>query len=188
MGTSLSELVEAPHRALMRLTGTQAGVSVNRSWAPRLGGYVVDLTLAPPTELSIAGYADERARISVSPAGEIFSFPRGPRRAWKHRYPLDPDYGCVQQLCLWFPQDPRPLKWVPDDGFEDYVGRVHRHLFYEEYWRRNGSWPAEDAPHGNPGHHNEKSGAEATYPIRSVDLRRAVEAYQRNEMRDRRQA
>lgn len=188
MGTSLSELVEAPHRALMRLTGTQAGVSVNRAWAPRLGGYVLDLTLAPPPELAIAGYADEGARISINPASEIFSFPLGPQRAWKHRYSFSPERGFVQQLCLWFPEDPRPLKWMPDDGFEDYVARVHRHLFDEEYWRRNGSWPTEDAPHGNPGHQNDKTGEKTAYPIQSAHLRQAVEIYRRNEVRDRRQA
>ena len=74
VGTSLTELLEAPHRALMRLTGTQAGVSVNRAWAPRLGGYVVDFTLAPPPELVTAGYTDERARISIAPSGRFSAF------------------------------------------------------------------------------------------------------------------
>ncbi|WP_082948693.1 hypothetical protein [Mycobacterium sp. 1274756.6] len=188
MGTSLSELVEAPHRTLVRLTGTQAGVSVNRAWAPLLGGYVVDLTLAPPPELVIAGYANEGARVSISPAGEIFSFPLGPRREWKHRYSFNPDGGCIRQLCLWFPEDPRPLRWVPDDGFEDYVARVHRHLFYEEFWRRTGFWPTEDAPHGNPGRQNDTPGEQSAYPIRSAHLRQAVENYRRNEVKDRRQA
>lgn len=56
------------------------------------------------------------------------------------RYPGD--------LCLWYPNDPRSLRWEWDDGLIAYITIVHRHLQAEEFWRRTGTWPAEDAPHG----------------------------------------
>lgn len=55
-------------------------------------------------------------------------------------------------LCLWFPDDPRGLRWEWGDGLESYITIVHRHLQAEEYWRRTDRWPAEDAPHGDGDH------------------------------------
>ena len=67
------------------------------------------------------------------------------------------------ELCLWYPGDPRALRWEWADGLSSYLTVVHRHLQAEEFYRRNGTWPSEDAPHG-PGPH----------PIRSPELRRIV--------------
>lgn len=55
-------------------------------------------------------------------------------------------------LCLWYPGDPRSLRWAWSDGLVSYITIVHRHLQAEECWRRTGSWPAEDAPHGRGRH------------------------------------
>lgn len=46
-----------------------------------------------------------------------------------------------------------------------YITIVHRHLQAEEYWRRTGRWPAEDAPHGE-GHH----------PIQTPEMQTAASA------------
>lgn len=185
MGTSLSDLLADPASALLRLTARQAGVVVDRTRAPRYGGYGLDLSFSPPPELVVAGYDTERARISITPCGEIESYPLGPVRDWKHRYPFDPDQGCYQQLCLWFPSDPRPLQWVWDDGLDDYVARVHRHLFYEEFWRRTGSWPSEDAPHQGPGELGQVERDQPAHPIRSRQLRAAVEEFRRGGLHSR---
>ena len=67
------------------------------------------------------------------------------------------------QLCLWFPDDPPELKWDWSDGLVAYITVVHRHLQAEEFWRRTGRWPAEDAPHG-----------EGVHPIRSQEMRAAA--------------
>lgn len=67
------------------------------------------------------------------------------------------------ELCLWFPGDPRSLRWEWSDGFAAFVTVVHRHLQAEEFWRRTGRWPAEDAPHGDGAH-----------PIRTSAMRRAA--------------
>ncbi|MFC7447403.1 hypothetical protein [Rhodococcus daqingensis] len=182
MGTALTALFEDPQRAIDRLMGTHAGIVVDRAWAPRIGGYVLDLTLFPPPELDAAGYDEERARISVREHGEPLTFPLGPERRWKHRYPspLGVGFGYIcGQLCLWLPTDPRPLKWVPEDGLENYVDRVHRHLFLEEHWRRMGHWATEDAPHGAPtSNHLSNGSATDTFPITSRPLLRAVRMWE----------
>ncbi|MBF6422725.1 hypothetical protein IU436_29325 [Nocardia farcinica] len=182
MGTSLNDLLADPDGVLARLTARQAGVTVDRTRAPRCGGFGLDLSFAPPPELVAAGYGTERARISITPSAEIMSFPLGPVREWKHRYPFTPEDGGYQQLCLWFPSDPRPLRWVWDDGLDDYVARVHRHLFYEEFWRRTGRWPSEDAPHG-PGAPGQMKRDEPIYPVQSPQLRAVVDEYRRSSHR-----
>ena len=50
------------------------------------------------------------------------------------------------------PLDHRALRWEWNDGLEQYVLRLQRHLFFEEFNRREGHWPVEDAPHGHTGH------------------------------------
>lgn len=67
------------------------------------------------------------------------------------------------QLCLWYPGDPPSLQWNWADGLVAYVTIVHRHLQAEEFWRRNGRWPAEDAPHG-----------EGDHPIRTLEMQAAA--------------
>jgi hypothetical protein len=65
-------------------------------------------------------------------------------------------------LCLWFPSDPKGLRWEWSDGLVSYITIVHRHLQAEEFWRRSGHWPAEDAPHGSGNH-----------PVRTLTMHRA---------------
>ena len=68
------------------------------------------------------------------------------------------------ELCLWYPNDPRSLRWEWPDGIEQYVTRVHRHLHFEEYYRREGEWPVEDAPHAEP--------VNGAHPILSAFMRK----------------
>ncbi|WP_285182868.1 hypothetical protein [Rhodococcus sp. MEB032] len=181
MGTLLTDLIAHPQQAITQLTTTNVGITVERAWAPNIGGYVLDLAFAPPPELDNAGYSQERARISLREYDEPLTFPLGPPRKWKHRYPspLGADFGHVGgQLCLWLPTDPRPLRWFPEDGLEDYLDRVHRHLFLEEHWRRSDRWATEDAPHGAPtSHENASALPPHTHPISSRTLRRAVRSW-----------
>ena len=102
-------------------------------------------TFQPPAAFVRDGYPTEKALIVVTRSGPPRAIPVGSARAWQHRNgPLE--------LCLWFDGDPRGLRWEWDDGFASYVGIVHRHLTYEEYWRRTGQWPVEDVPHGQGDH------------------------------------
>lgn len=179
MGTTLKQLLAWPGPCLYALCDAQAGVSVERHWPPRLGGYVVDLVFSPLPELLAHGYGDERARISIAPNEDVYSFPLGRKRLWKHRYPFQPEFGSCSQLCLWFPGDPPPLRWEWADGLEDYIGRVHRHMFYEEYWRRTGTWPAEDAPHGVPGNVLTHPDGTPAHSIISTRLLDAVAKYEK---------
>jgi hypothetical protein len=148
------------------------GAIVDRAARPH-NGLVFDLTFQPLQGLE--DFTAERARISVSPQAEVFAFPLGARpRRWKHRNPSPLGYpfgDLAAELCLYYPGDPRALRWEWEDGFVAYVSRVHRHLFYEEYWRRTGSWPVEDAPHGEP---------EAdVHPITTAFMRREEQRWSR---------
>jgi hypothetical protein len=150
---SLTEVLEDPTRTGRTLQDELFGVSVHRTVEPRHGGVVFDMSFTPLPELAAARYQNERGRVSIRPDGRIYSFPLGPERSWHHRYPSplgDQFAHLAGQLCLWYPKDPRWLRWEWDDGLEQYVTRVYRHLFYEEYYRREGHWPVEDAPHDDP--------------------------------------
>jgi hypothetical protein len=147
------DVMEDPDHARRVLQDDLYGVNIDRHLVPRTGGLVLDITFAALPELASAGYPDERARISIWPNTDIYAYPLGSERTWHHRYPspLGPRFGYLAgQLCLWYPRDPRHLRWEWPDGLEQYVTRVHRHLHFEEYFRREDHWPVEDAPHDEP--------------------------------------
>jgi hypothetical protein len=107
-------------------------------------GVVVELELAPWRPCADADFPNERIRILAKSSRFACVVPQeGDTRRWKHRMPGD-----LGQLCLWYPKDHAALIWQWDDGLLDLITIAHRHLQYEEYWRRNGSWPVEDVPHG----------------------------------------
>lgn len=125
------------------------------------------LTLEPWAPMAERGYPSERVSITVWGDDRVTAVPRAAAgRTWCHRNVfvlgrLD----ALGELCLWYPGDPRPLRWEWADGFVAYISIVHRHLQAEEYARRhNGMWPAEDVPHGHGQH-----------PIRTPALRALVE-------------
>lgn len=167
MVLGLSDVLEDPDRVRRVLQEELFGVIVDRVLAFGYGGVVLDMSFAPLPELAVAGYEDERGRVSIRPNAEIYAFPLGTDRTWRHRNPspLGPQFGHVAgDLCLWYPKDPRSLRWEWEDGLEQYVTRVYRHLFYEEYYRRECRWPVEDAPHADP--------VDGVHPIRSPFMRK----------------
>jgi hypothetical protein len=117
-----------------------------------------DVHLVPYRELTDDLYPTEIVRISLFSDGRIFAVPLGAARTWKHRF-----VDSFTHLCLWYTHDPAVLKWDWPKGLLDYTSIVHRHLLAEEYCRRTGEWPAEDAPHGHP--------AEGAHPVKSLGLR-----------------
>lgn len=124
---------------------------------------VLDLRFAPPPP-DLPSYPAEQVRVTVRAEGQIFAVPVAAHtRPWLHRYPrltpsqiiatpLDqpiPWENLFGSLCLWYPRDPDHLRWWWEDGLDVYLRLVQRHLWSEEYWRRHGHWPVEDAPHGH---------------------------------------
>ena len=124
---------------------------------------VLWMTLQPVTPLQDLGFRIENIKVIVnSKYYWIKTFPRnGNTRRWYHRNFVGGD------LCLWYPQDPRPLRWEWEDGFIPYLGIVSYHLQAEEWYRRYRVWPFEDAPHGHgPGG--------SPHPILTNQMRREV--------------
>lgn len=112
---------------------------------------VLEAEFQPTLELEANGYPIEIARIAQFADvrhPEPYVHPIGPARTWEHRYGLSPRHGCLEQLCLWYPDDAEHLVWTWDRGLIDLIGIARRHLWYEEHFRRTGRWPVEDAPHG----------------------------------------
>lgn len=166
MVIELNDVLQAPATTCRDLEGVCFGIQVEAINA-RATRVVIDIRFAPIPELATAGYGLERGRVVVRATGRIYAFPLGPQRLWKHREgsPLGSRFGHLGgELCLYYPRDPRALRWEWDDGLEGYITRVHRHLFLEEYWRRNGTWFGEDVPHGEP--------ATGRHPITSAFMRR----------------
>jgi hypothetical protein len=169
MTLSLSDVLEDPAHAGRVLQDEVFGVTIDQLRVPRYGGTVIDMTFVPFPELATAGYGTERGRVSIRTNGDIHAFPLGPNRTWRHRNPspLGAEFGeLAGDLCLWYLHDPRSLRWEWDDGLEQYVTRVHRHLLFEEYYRREGQWPVEEAPHGDPDN--------GPHPVRSAFMRNEV--------------
>jgi hypothetical protein len=112
---------------------------------------VLEAIFAPTLELEANDFPIERARIAqLSDTRHPLPYvlPVGPSRAWHHRYPFEPAAGAFGQLCMWYPADPPYLTWTWTKGLVDLVEIARRHLWFEEHFRRTGTWPVEDAPHG----------------------------------------
>lgn len=111
------------------------------------------LTLDPWLPMQLDGFPTEQVAITSFDDGRVAAVPVGARRRrWLHRNPsLLGRVEFLGELCLWYPSDPPALRWSWNDGLVDFITMVHRHLQAEEYWRRTGQWPAEDAPHGDDG-------------------------------------
>ena len=153
----LEEVLRRPHAVTARLL--QPGVVYGLADIDvRLAArhmVVFWVTLDPWTPMAERNYPTERVSITVWDGGDVTAVPIGAAgRTWQHRNRfilgrLD----AMGELCLWNPWDPRSLRWEWADGFVSYLTIVHRHLQAEEYARRHqGTWPAEDAPHGRGQH------------------------------------
>ncbi|WP_328654515.1 hypothetical protein OG598_12145 [Micromonospora sp. NBC_00330] len=124
------------------------GVAQAAGLTTALGGARLELTLLPLPALAADGYPVERIRLVILPPGDqVYAYPRsGSDRPFKHRNLQ------LGDLCLQYDRDDPALRWLPEDGLEPLVTLVHRHLIFEEAWRRSGDWPCEDAPHGDDRH------------------------------------
>ncbi len=52
------------------------------------------------------------------------------------------------ELCLFYKDDPTERRWTPDDGLGRLFDLARRHVTGEYIYRETGSWPFEEAPHG----------------------------------------
>jgi hypothetical protein len=52
------------------------------------------------------------------------------------------------ELCLYFKDDPPERRWTHRDGLVRLFDLARRHVTGEYIWRTLGSWPIEEAPHG----------------------------------------
>jgi hypothetical protein len=120
------------------------------------------LVFDPPPTWALPGFPHETVQVLVAGWSDPVAVPSGPERKWLHRYPTVPPLKIILAkvgayplpflvggLCLWYPNDPLEFRWCWDKGFHDFVLILQRHLWLEEFWRRTGIWPSEDAPHGH---------------------------------------
>jgi hypothetical protein len=151
---SLSQVLADPDAAAQHLQ------AANHLWhctvlvaAP--SSVTLRLVLRPNPPFDSHGYPVECAWLALHADGLIAAIlpDGGAGRRWKHRYPgtfsmWPPHRRGHGTLCLHYPEDPQVLKVSWADGLARIVMVVHRHLLFEEWWRRTGRWPVEDAPHG----------------------------------------
>lgn len=159
-----SVVLEDPDAAVAVLHSAVWGLAIRAAY--REPDFVVfEVTYSPLPPVAVEGYPQEVVRISVWRNGRVLAVPVGPQeRTWKHRNPMSVDVYCG--LCLWYDDDPRALRWEWNDGLEQYIAIVQRHMLSEEWARRhNGRWPVEDAPHGRP---------DSPHPIRTREMANAA--------------
>ena len=172
MGTQLKEVIDRPNEIVADLVVSQVvfglvNASVVRA-DPDLVTLYIELRPWPP--MAREGYPVERLGLVIQRSGATYVFPHAVERRWNHLYRLA-DLG-LGYLCLWYPRDPQALRWSWSDGLESLLSIVHRHLMGEEYWRRNGVWPWEDAPHGD-------EPKAAPHPIRTATMAQISEQWER---------
>jgi hypothetical protein len=139
---------------------------------------ILEVTFSAPPQMP--DLPEERVRIVVRDSGDIYAVPVGPPgRSWEHRYERYTVgellrttqtinwHLLVGALCLWYPRDPAHLRWYWRQGLDGYLRLVQKHVWSEEYYRRAGSWPGEDVPHG-------RRPDGRPHPITTPALRRAA--------------
>ncbi|MGW6261528.1 hypothetical protein [Streptomyces sp. NPDC055085] len=169
MAYALSQVLADPAAAADHLLHSEAvfGVEQVVGRTGHGGAALLELTLRSLPALERENYPTERVRIVIRPDNTVHVFPLdSAHRAFKHRNPPP-----LQDLCLQYPGDDPALRWIPEDGLEPLITLVHRHLIYEEAWRRTDTWPAEDAPHGQPTH--------GTHPLRTREIQQEARRWTR---------
>jgi hypothetical protein len=138
---------------------------------------ILEVTFSAPPHMP--DFLEERARIAIRHNGEIYAVPVGLERRWEHRYErytvdellhtthIINWHFLLGALCLWYPRDPAHLRWSWRQGLDGYLRLVQKHLWSEEYYRRTGVWPGEDAPHG-------RRPDGRPHPITASELRRTA--------------
>lgn len=119
--------------------GDAVGVSL---WEGRAAA--ISMRLAPPVDADAEGYPTEYVRVVAVADRQVFAYPKGPRRTWRHR-----NRNAQGALCLQHPDDDPALLWQWQDGLAPLTTRVRLHLLCEESFRRTGSWPGPELPHGD---------------------------------------
>lgn len=118
------------------------GDAVGKSlWGGRAAA--INMRLEAPVDAAAEGYPAEDVRIVALTNRQMFAYPRGRRRTWRHRN--QDDQGA---LCLQHPGDDSALLWQWPDGLLPLITRVRFHLLCEESYRRTGAWPGPELPHG----------------------------------------
>lgn len=169
MAYPLNRVLAAPAAAADRLlhSHTVFGVEQATGRTGHGGAALIELTLRPLPALERENYPTERVRLIIRTDHTVHAFPlNSAHRPFKHRNPPP-----LQDLCLQYPGDDTALRWIPDDGLEPLLTLVHRHLMYEEAWRRTGTWPTEDAPHGQP--------VDGTHPLRTREIQQEARRWTR---------
>jgi hypothetical protein len=148
---AMATLLSDPEAVVGSLMGADTpifGIRDARVCLHDQNGVVLELVLAPWVPCAAAGFRSERIRLLATAERRVHVVPwQADKREWKHRNPT-----AMGELCLWCPDDDAALTWQWSDGLPDLITITHRHLQYEEYWRRTGNWPVEDAPHGTGSH------------------------------------
>jgi hypothetical protein len=142
---TLEQVLTEPEQVARDVSAALHGVALAVRDANRRR-VIFDALLAPPKAFLAQGYPHEEVHILVTSDGGVFAVPFTDRRSWHHRN------GDSGDLCLWYEEDAPELRWTWEDGFDVYLMMVHRHVVYEEYYRRHGRWPVEDTPHGRGQH------------------------------------
>lgn len=168
---SMDELMMNPRRVAHAVAaGTVVWGTRNVAASTLCDGYAVklELDLLPLPDAAAEGYQVERVRVVVTRDRQVHVYPIGlPGRTWRHRN--DAGKGA---LCLQYPGDDASLLWLWDDGLEELLTRVRLHLLSEEVYRRDGTWPGEELPHGLP-----EDGV--VWPVASPAMRRALKKWSR---------
>jgi hypothetical protein len=84
-------------------------------------------------DVEIETYETRRIRIvfkAGEPAPFVNVFADGPTES-PHRYGND-------RLCMWHPDDPPELRWLPEHRIVGLIEMARRHLFREAWWRQTG--------------------------------------------------
>lgn len=91
--------------------------------------------------LRVTDVPEQTITIAFGPAGctvpEVYT--DGPSES-PHRY-------SDGALCMWYPGDPAEQRWTRRDGPAALLGQVVAHVLREEWWRRTGEWPGDEAGH-----------------------------------------
>lgn len=168
---SMDALLSDPERVAREVAGGEVVWGVRDVLGSSLcDGYAVklELDLLPLPDAADEGFEVERVRVVATSDHQVLVYPIGrPGRTWRHRN--DAGRGA---LCLQYPGDDPSLLWLWEDGLEDLLTRVRLHLLAEEVFRREGSWPGEELPHGLP------TGG-VVWPVASDAMRRALRKWSR---------
>jgi hypothetical protein len=168
---SMDSLLSDPGRVAREVASGEVVWGVRDVLASCLcDGYAVklELDLLPLPDAADEGFAVERVRVVATRDQQVLVYPIAQRcRTWRHRN--DAGKGA---LCLQYPGDNPSLLWLWEDGLEELLTRVRLHLLAEEVFRREGSWPGEELPHGLP------TGG-VVRPVASEMMRRALMKWSR---------